>query len=348
MAEEIVACPGCGKKFKIPDGAPGGAFQCTACNANVPYGKAARPTGPARGAPAKAAAPAAKPAAKGPVKSAHAAPAAKSARGAAGKRHARATDDEETDDRGHRGHGGKDRNKDNKTVLWVSVGVVGLVAVIGIALAMRKKPEPAPVAHKPDPTVVTPPPAPVAPVVQPTTPAAAGAAGSGDAPKVEGASGIGGTKPSDSTSAAGWSSKGDEIYIHVEDIAGVTPEERSDMDKLVATFVDRDSGKPGIDARNKLKKLGRKAVPALLSAFETHWKGKKWDDDLEKFASFQVQQLMVDISKADRPGGDFVARYVPQDPKSVDAKTFERAARMWVNWWHSKGKNIEKFKDFPE
>ena len=46
MAEEIVSCPGCGKKFRIPDGAPPGSFACTACGADVAYG-------PAAAAPAK-------------------------------------------------------------------------------------------------------------------------------------------------------------------------------------------------------------------------------------------------------------------------------------------------------
>src|SRR5687768_6644944 len=49
MAEEIVACPGCAKKFRIPEGAPGGSFQCTACDATVTYG---RPSTPGRAAPA--------------------------------------------------------------------------------------------------------------------------------------------------------------------------------------------------------------------------------------------------------------------------------------------------------
>ena len=39
MAEEIVSCPGCGKKFRIPDGAaPSGSFPCTACETDVRYG----------------------------------------------------------------------------------------------------------------------------------------------------------------------------------------------------------------------------------------------------------------------------------------------------------------------
>ena len=43
MSEQIVACIGCGKKFRIPDGAaPTGEFDCTACGDEVKYGGKAK------------------------------------------------------------------------------------------------------------------------------------------------------------------------------------------------------------------------------------------------------------------------------------------------------------------
>ena len=112
------------------------------------------------------------------------------------------------------------------------------------------------------------------------------------------------------------------------------------------SVADRDSGRTGTDARARLKKAGKKAIPSLVSVFEQHWKGTKWESDAERFASYQIQKLLAEIVKADRPGGDFVAKFGPGIV--VPAADFERAARMWTAWWLGQGQTIETFKDFPE
>ncbi|MHC4471721.1 MAG: hypothetical protein ACYS99_12235, partial [Planctomycetota bacterium] len=58
MADHIVACPSCGKRYKVREGSKPGEFQCTACSAMVPYGgaEAAPAAAPARAQPARPAA----------------------------------------------------------------------------------------------------------------------------------------------------------------------------------------------------------------------------------------------------------------------------------------------------
>jgi hypothetical protein len=342
MAEEIVACPGCGKKFKIPEGAPGGTFQCTACSASVPYGKAAK--GGAKAPAAKAAAPA---------RAAAAAPAGRSA--SAGRRRGREEPEEEAETgRGGRGQSTKAKAKrDQAMVLWMGIGGILILGVGALVLHNRNSKKPA-APTVPAPTATQPAtPEPTAAATPATAPAAGTPAptngGASATQKPEEASGIGGSKSAPSTPTA-WnmSVPGEELFIVVADVPGVTPQEREALDKDVLLFVDRDSGKAGIDARRRLEKAARKAVPSLLSTFKPIWHGKKWEDDVEKFSTFQVQQLLSDIVKADKPAriGDFVARYDPRVP--VPAKDFERAARLWTVWWNVAGKDIEKFKAFAD
>src|SRR5262245_50292752 len=134
MSEEIVACPGCGKKFRLPEGAQSGTFPCTACQADVPYGEsaappkskpaarpAAKPAAAAAARPAPAARPAAAPAATRTAPPARAAASAGAARTASRRA---ATEDREPPP------------KPSNTGLWVTLGIIGVGAVIGvIALA---------------------------------------------------------------------------------------------------------------------------------------------------------------------------------------------------------------------
>jgi hypothetical protein len=340
MAEEIVACPGCGKKFRIPEGAPGGTFQCTACNASVPYGTAAQkggaPKAGARGATGAAAGRSAPASSKAAAKAAH-------SRAKAARRHEA---EDEPDERGAR-RGAPKKDKDQQLVLWLGLGGVAVVAVGAFFLMSKQKPkhyEPAVAPPPPAVAPVTPPPEPTpAPEAQPAGGAAGTQPGAGE-PKPAAASGIGEARQATGT-GSGWSSDPNVLFVRYDDAPGVTPQERETLDKDVVLFCDRDSGKAGVDARNRLKKQARKAVPPLLSVFEKHWKGKKWEDDAEKFASYQVQQLLMEITKADRPR-DFLARFDPR--VAVPAKDFETAAKMWTNWWNTKGKDIEKYKDFAE
>jgi hypothetical protein len=45
---QIVSCPGCGKRYSVPPGVAPGQFQCQDCSAVVVYGRNAAPPGPAR------------------------------------------------------------------------------------------------------------------------------------------------------------------------------------------------------------------------------------------------------------------------------------------------------------
>jgi hypothetical protein len=355
MAEEIVACPGCGKKFRIPEGAPGGNFQCTACNASVPYGKSAAKGKAAAGAPA---AKGAKAAAAAPAGRAAAAPAGRSARAAApaaapsraaasGRRRGRA-EEEEPEERG-RGRGAPKKPDSSKVVLWSSIGVLVLVGAVAAVWAMKKnaptEPPPKTTATAPAATApaAEPQPAPAAPTTAlPPAPAA-------EPPKPPESSGIGAAKTNVSSGPVDL----DALFSRIPDVPDVTPQEREVMDRDVALVTDFNAGKDSNDAYNRLRKGGRKSVPAVLSAFSAQWKASKWEADMDKWASHRIQKLLIDIAKADRPGvsasgEQFEARYVPQDPKSVPATDFQRAARMWVRWWNETGHKIEKFKDWAE
>jgi hypothetical protein len=241
----------------------------------------------------------------------------------------------------------------------VLVSLVAGVVVVGVVLVLalhRGKEEPAP-EKPPEKTAAQTPtqtPAAGAPGTQPApggssataTPPAGGGAG-GEPAKPEEASGIGGAKTDEKRgTSAYWGMKGDDLFVRQPDLDGTSAAEREQYDKDAALFADRDSGRQGTDARARLRKAGRKSVPALLSVFETHWKGAKWAADNERFACYQIQLLLAEISKADRPGGDFVAKFGPGI--TVPREDFERAARMWTSWWLGQGRHIEKFKDFSE
>lgn len=355
MAEEIVSCPGCGKKFRIPEGAPGGTFQCTACEASVPYGKAAagaaaqparaggagRPSAasPAK-SPAKGAAPVARAGKPEPRAGGRAAAGARAGKRGRGRR-------EEPDEEA--GGPRRRREKMSSATLFSIIGGVVLVgAVVAIAMSRKSAEEPAPkpapgptapVAPTPAPTPVAPTPAPA-----PTTPEVKPEEGA----KPGDASGIGGAQQAAGKGTYGglFSSPGDQLFVRHPDLPGTTEAERAQMDKDVGLFADRDSGRAGTDARARLRKMGKKAIPSLVSVFEQHWKGTKWESEAERFASYQVQKLLADIVKADRPGGDFYAKYGPGIV--VASADFERAARMWTAWWLGQGQTIETFKDFPE
>ncbi len=121
MADSIVSCPGCGKRYSVPEGVPPGQFQCQDCSAVVPYGQPAA---------AAAAAPAAAPAG---------ARAGKPSGGRKRRRGGRGRDEDEgDDDRGRkRGAAAGGAKKQDPMPYVLGIVAVGLVAIIGVILANR-------------------------------------------------------------------------------------------------------------------------------------------------------------------------------------------------------------------
>ncbi len=358
MAEEIVACPGCGKKFRIPEGAASGTFQCTACQTSVPYGKGAAPIRAGAAAPAAKAgraAPAAGPTAAKAV--AGKAVADKAGGRTASKRmrtahshskvaHGKATQRVDTHEA---------RKSSTKALVLAITGGVILLGVAAWAVTRKDAQTSAPPLAKGTipsgmqdisgtggpvkPPVDSQPVAPAEPVAPAPT-------ATTEPPKPKD-SGIGGASSKDSRDYGQWFRAPDEqTFIVFDSVAGTTPEERAEMDKMVTDFVDRTSGRPGIVAEGKLERLGRKAIPALLSVFKKHYEGQKWKTEEEQFAAYQVQVVLRRVVKASGPPSDFVAKFTPH--VEVPPEHFQRAAKMWTAWWLGGGKDLETFKPLPE
>jgi cytoskeletal protein RodZ len=353
MAEEIVACPGCAKKFRIPEGAASGTFPCTACGADVPYGAAARKpaarpaAAPAQRAPAPAPAP--RPAAAAPR------PAAAPARRAGAASSRRAAREEPSDE-----------PKSSHAAIWWAIGVGG-AALLTLVWWLTRPTSP---SHAPTDTAsqTSKPPAkpPEKPAEKPAAaqpadtakpvPAATAPAATAPAPADT-------TKPEPSATEKPKTPdpavvekkpepvtvkpKGDIALLghEVASASGTTPEERSDMDRLVTLAMDWNAGKDGVAAASKLVKMGRKAIPPLLSAFGKQYTTGKWATETDQYGAYQLQQVLRDIVRSDgRP--EFIAVFQPGG--LAPAEDFEKAAKMWVDWWNVKGQFITKFRTSNE
>jgi hypothetical protein len=351
MSEEIVACPGCAKKFRIPDGAaPNGAFDCTACGAAVKYGSksaAASPGGRAKragGARGRAKAAARK---GGKGRGARASKSAKAAPGGKGRGKGRSRRGEEAPE--------QPVQKGPPLIVPILCGVVVLILAVVIIINMKKpkqgpdsgsvatgtvttggitadpnsgaEPEPEPT---PDPEPVT------------TQPAA------DPEPEVGGDSGIGGKdveeKPKKKDERYYWYLDDSQLFIHFESTADTTADERAELDRLVLVMGDMASARDGTRATEEIiKKWGKKAFPSMLSTFQ----GKTWETLEEQFSSYQMQLAMRAIVKADLPRNkDFVARFTPQ--MTVPKEHFRTAGKMWICHWLGNLHDKDEFADFEE
>lgn len=361
MAEEIVSCPGCDKKFKIPEGAPGGTFQCTACSATVPYGKGAakvaaqgksappakstppaRAAAPAKPAPQKAAAPAPSRAAAQEPES----PRSSSRDGRRGKKQKEAAPKQKSE-------------KIPGGVLALMIGAGLLVVFMIVKVSMTSDPATVPPPSGDGPPATGPSQPTTGAGTQPATPPAAtppsstkpaggGGSSDDDDPLKPKASGIGGATAADSGGRSSWFKKPwDELFAGIEPVPGTTEEEAKKLAEDAVLFANMDGGRDSDRARDRMKKAGRKAVPYLLGILGKHaTTGEKWGNDKEKWASFQVQQLLTDICKGSSPNKNWFARFAPRTEMPV--ADFERAARLWTSWWRAEGHALETFKPFEE
>jgi hypothetical protein len=365
MAEQdIVACSGCGKKFRIPDGSPpSGKFACTACGADVAWGGA---SGGGSGR---------KPGKGGRSRARRAAMEKKDGGGASrGARRARGrrARDEGADDEGggggsRRGHLPKE--KENKTVPLIAalMGVVLLVAVAIIIFTGDPPDYDAQAAASGSITDTTD--SGDTGVSDGTSGTTSGTEDTGTegastgtetpaAPLVplapdmgdeDDESGIGGAEAvaEQAKDYRYWFLREkDELFADIPPIEGTTDEEAAEYRELAAKATDFDAGAQGMKAEGQLAKIGRKAMPFLMQQFEKAWKGSKWTEPGEQFACSKIQQLAREITKADGPPSDLFVRFPPGP--GVEASHYQRAARMWAAWWRGEGQHIEKFKSYED
>jgi hypothetical protein len=343
MAEEIVACPSCSKKFRIPEGAPPGSFACTACGANVPYGKglraAARPAAsrPAATRPAAASRPAA-------ATSSRAASATRAAPARAHARHPR----EEVDE---------GPPKKSLAWLWWICGIAAGAVIIVLVFNATKPPPPPAVQPLTIPSSPKPP-----ETAKPATPEPAKSEAAKPPAKPEAAKPTESAKPagSDATAKPNDPAKPEDkapeppkrpttaaiLGQPVASVAGTTDEERSEMERMLATVLDRDAGSEASVAESKLRGQGKKAIPVLLSVFSKQFQAGKWGNENDQWGAEKVQDILHMIVRADKPRNDFTAKFTPGGLSPSD--DFEKAARMWIEWWNVTGQMKEKYRKGDE
>jgi len=354
MSEEIVACSGCGKKFRIPEGSPAsGKFACTACEADVAWGAAAvsagggGPGGKSRGGRAKRSAGAKRGGSRG----------ARRARG----RKTRDEPEPAAGEDGERRGRGAPQPKENKT-LPIVIAVMGVLLLAGgliIAFTGEKRDYAAEAAaaaaagpraggavgglssnDTPKPVAVAPAPPPVDPVTIPEP---------DEDPDPADDSGIGSSRSGgeDGKGYRYWYGRPDaEIFTKIPVVEGTTDAEITELTRLANLATDFDAGSAGMGAERDLSKVGRKAIPFILSAFADQYHGSKWTEENEMWAAAKIQQLCRLITKKDGPPSDFYARFAPQG--GVPPEHYERAGRKWIAWWMGEGRYIEEFATYED
>ncbi len=356
MADAIIACPSCGKKFRVAEETEPGQFDCTNCGTPVPYGAAAAP---ARAVPARKAG-RARPARGRRPASARGRPATRARRGRRGAR-----DEDEYD---------APPEKSN-TTLWIVLGIVGVMVIGGglvLILTMNGDEPVAPpftTAGANDGSGATDQPAGGAPSVEPiqtTQPRIPSPPSGIDALPGAGNTGTTGTdttpnvpnpirdRGTDQDRPAGGRGEpvGDDDSLyglskmrlrplslerlmkglgHLEE---TSPELRSEIDKLCSTLVDFFAGRAFIDAQKRLKEIGKPAVPIIIASFM-------------KTGDFSSREGMTNACVVDeamrmtvgKPAKMMELRQMANPSKNQ----IERTAKGWAVWWFRDGYKQDSF-----
>lgn len=307
---DVIQCPTCSKKFKLPDRPPA-VFTCTSCGTAMDL-SAFRAAAPAAAAPAAAEASAA-PASSGSssgrsgrssrsgssARGSRSSGSSRPARGAAASRSRRG---QEEDDDGEGGRGAPPPKKSNALLIG---SLIGFVVIIGIAfLAMRSgKRKDGEVAKGPGTT------APVAAPAPAPEPAMATEAPPAEEPKVVPKGGF-------------------HVVDHNPD---TTPEERQKIDDLVNKAVFENSGSDSRAAGHELVGLGMKAAPRIINAFTTIKNGEGFDSQQGRIKAGVADQLLRKID-----GFMEKKKKIKTTIKATsDTKWAESTAKTWIAWWDS-------------
>jgi hypothetical protein len=110
---------------------------------------------------------------------------------------------------------------------------------------------------------------------------------------------------------------------------------RSEIDKLVETLMDFQSGRDGITAQKRLIEIGKPAVPMLLKAVA----GLKFESIEDRAAGGLVDYALREITR--------YTRGVPEIKAMMrDPKQYQRVFKYRFIWWERR-KDLEG-DEFPE
>lgn len=314
MTESHVECPKCHARYRVPEGFAKPTVACKKCGAAIDVrAAAASPAAPAEKAAAPSARPARESASRGSARVAAKGSARASREGASGA------------GRGRRGQDSGGGPPKSKTGLYVTLGAAG-VAVAGIViwLVLSSGGDDAPPSLPPaesSPVVDSAPPAPPPePASKPVSSPPPVASGAGDAVVEKGESLFADTPGKKKKFPV-------EKLSHLE---STTPDMQTRIDDGVAKLLDVNNPKPGNEARNDLVKVGKPAIPRLLSA----WVDLKMDDVQDVTRANMLHQTLGEITGKE-------ITFSPDNPTSPsDAKLREKVLGSWFTWW---GQNKESF-----
>ncbi len=360
----IVSCPGCGKRYSVPPGAPPGQFPCQDCGSVVVYGVKGEPAGPPpRG---------------------HGSGKAHARAAAAKRRHQRERgqqDDDEEGDRRSRGPVGKSKAQ-NPVFYLLAMATVGCLVAGFAYLASREKGNPPKGA--PPATASTGPgrgaslPVDSAAGTAPGVPALAPVASAYVPKPAEPESGPASSPFKAVARSEGLQPKGEtfkeaanppaggnygksqaQLLMALKDarasvvtdlghLPDTSPDLQGKIDSDVAKVADPNSGSEGIRAQDRLIKIGRPAIPRVL-AVASKLDFAKFKDILDARDECTVADAMDNVLRSiteyDKPPK---VQYSPQFSKLVE---YQQCIEEWYLWWLTVGYRRETFyrkADVPE
>lgn len=341
---QIIQCPTCSKKFKLPERPPA-TFTCTSPNCGTVMDLSGFRAAAPEAAPAEPAAPAAAPTSTRASSSGARASGARRSSSTSGTRSSTRSG-ARAGARAGRGRGGDDEEdgggrsgpppKSNAVLIGSMIGMVVLIGVL--FLVLRHKDEP----HKPAPVATTggagdaAGTAPGVPAMADpgmgATPAMADAAMGADAATTDAST----PEPAMGEHEATYVAPSKVQFHPIEHHKDASADERTKIDQLVQTAVFENAGRDSQLAGDELVTMGVKAAPRLINVFSTVKMGVGFDDRLGKIQCSVADQLLrrIDgyIERSLSP------RNTPLKGQS-DTKWVEKVARYWISWWDS-----EKYK----
>jgi hypothetical protein len=355
----IVSCPGCGKRYSVPPGVPPGQFQCQDCSAVVAYGQGGAVAAPPKGG--------------GSARTRAKATAAKK-RTARGRRD-EPDDDEGDDRRGGRG-AAKDRKSPMPYILGFATmaALAGIVAYLatrdsGAKLPVSKvaeAPKPAAsvgltgptgglppqaqapgAAAAPTPAYTPPPPAPApkpepaprGPGLQTASRSAGVEQKAADYKEVANPPSGGNYGKSQSQLLMMIKDNRPSVIAPLDHLPDTPPDVAQKIDEAMGKVLDVNSGTAAIRAKDALIKIGRPAIPKVLSAlakFDFSKYGDATGARDECVVADYVDEIMREITAY--PKGTRL-QYSPE----ARLGAYQAAAEEWYVWWLTMGYKRETF-----
>ena len=355
---QIVSCPGCGKRYTVPPGAAPGQFQCQDCSAVVVYGQAAH--GGHGGQPHGAGSAKKAAGAAGAWRKGH-------------DRHA-AGEEDEGRGRHHAGPPPQRQNAMLYVLGLVTLGILAAGTVFLLQQTKKEPAKTTATAKKgsggelsPEGggegggegstallpggapgTTGTPAPVPLPAVIGPSTPPPSTGGGLKAEPRAaKGAKAADKFTPVDNPPTGGNYAKSEgelrmmlkrgraELLLPLDHLPDTTADLRTQIDADVARIADHDAGTEALKAAERLAKVGRAAIPRILSvAAKLDFSGYK---DIKDARDDGVIAQSVDDVMRRITGYDNEKIPALQYTPSANLADFQRNAEEWYVWWLSTG-----------